>query len=151
MGVAAAGLILPTPAHQWGKGYPDRPGFAAVMGESLWVIWQVFGAMMVAAVLETGSSLAGRLAPQTRLIWAARVRRALRVTALCGMAFLCGRLALDAWAVTESNADRSDVYELAGEINKLPPRAVLAFVGRRWNDHLLAMFLSDRTCYRLED
>jgi hypothetical protein len=60
-------------------------------------------------------------------------------------------VALAAWDVTEGSEARPFVAELARAVDgTLPANAVLLFDGPDRGEHQLAMFLLDRTCYRLK-
>ena len=143
------GVIRPAPIGRFGRGYPDPPVFGGVMLRATWVLEHLALALAVVAAVEVVARWKSRAtSPEDPMSpWTGRLRTvALAATLIVGV-----RVAKAAWDVTEGSENRPFVAELAGFArDRLPENAVLLFDGPDRGEHQYAMFLLDRTCYRLQ-
>jgi 4-amino-4-deoxy-L-arabinose transferase len=143
-GAMAMSLIFPAVIPAPGYGYPNPRVFGALMGRSMWLIYQVAGALVIA-----GALMLERLVPGND-----RLRRYFRWTAFAFSAAVLAWLAIDTlkagWRVADRNAGDPASVEV-GEFtrNDLPENAALICLEGRGYEHLAMMFYTDRTCYSL--
>jgi len=144
-GVLAMSFVFPAIVRGPGIGYPSPPVFGGVMRQSLWVIEQVVGALIIAFVLSRRHLVVG----------AGRVPRFLRVATLAfsvsAMTWLGINTVRAAWRVTNANLN-DPAYMDVGQIarRQLPENAVLLCEEWQQGEHLTTMFDADRTCYPLK-
>jgi hypothetical protein len=143
-------LIFPVVNTEPGRGYPPSREFGAVMMESIWVIWHVTGALGVAAGLA-GAWRWLPMRPTSRIGMSQMSALAAHAFCACALAWLCYQTVLAAWHVAERNENNSAAVEL-GEFARahLPENAVFFCQASRGNEHFMAMFYTDRTCYPLQ-
>lgn len=140
-------LIFPAVLRGPGHGYPASGAFAAVMRQSIWVVYHVVGALILAAIVVGVWTLARRLVQGGGL-----VGRCLHVAALlfcsCALAWLGYQYAGAAWAVTARDANEPHLLDVGQYARaNLPENAVLLCDTRIGHEHLTTMFYADRTCY----
>jgi 4-amino-4-deoxy-L-arabinose transferase len=150
LGIMVMSLIFPAVIRSPSRGYPSSRVFGGVMWKTIWVIYQVAGALVIAGVLGSVDLLSGNLRASVK----ARVRRFLQGAALAFSLAVLTWLAMTtveaAWGVTDQNA--GDPTSVAvGEFARqhLPDSAVLLCEEWRSNEHLPIMFYANRVCYPL--
>lgn len=141
VGVLAMSLLFPAVVKNPGHGYPNPRVFGAIMMQSLWVVGQVMGALILTALY----CLIINRRPLHRYVY-----RAAFIFALAMFLWLGSEHVRAAWRLTETNA-ADPICLHVGDFarRQLPDNAVLLCEERRGDEHLATMFYADRTCYPL--
>jgi hypothetical protein len=140
--------------YGFGRGYPDGNGFGEIMRNELWVVWHVAATFAVVAAVEIGGKLIGEGSWPALGRLRAPLRWAVVASGSVGFIFLGGLLFQASWSITERNQNEPTFSEIADYARtRLPENAVLIHENRPaapwgpFGDHLLTMFLSERTGY----
>jgi 4-amino-4-deoxy-L-arabinose transferase-like glycosyltransferase len=135
-----SGVVVPlifrseVPARGWG--YPDPPVIAGVLRENSWIAWQILAVGMLSGGMYW-------------LLARESVRRAAIAVAGVGTLLIAGTITHIAVRVTQQDLNDLHILEIAAFVSRLPESAVLLVDEQEKLEHLLLMFWSDRTSYRI--
>jgi 4-amino-4-deoxy-L-arabinose transferase-like glycosyltransferase len=120
-----------------GRGYPPTPGFAIIMQQHIWVLWQMLASLLGGAAFI--------------LILKNRRAAVFRTVSFCIATlitlFLCVGYIHAAWQVTQIDKETPNFQAIGQFAKTLPPNAAFMVDEQVNVENKLIQFVADRSCY----
>jgi 4-amino-4-deoxy-L-arabinose transferase len=152
-GIMVATVLCPAVIHPPGEGYPDPPVFAAIMRQSLWVVWHVVGTLAFMVLVEVVARYRRPLHRALRPLFDLNMRKVALTAATLATILAALKTAAIVQAVVTGRLTElgGQTFTEVGDFarRQLPRNAVLIVNEELRAERWLLAFRSDRVCYPL--